>query len=154
MSLRVLCSTLRRLQHALFVSLCARSFSGWGRRTITFWAPYACGCIHAHCLDAVNTCGTMELRSATTAIRMRRYFRPFGLPIYSHDHYNLSLFNLSITPHNTTSTPTMTHRERISSGALMEFGVHRVDTHVRGKDLSVVYTIDPAVVEDSINTVE
>ena len=36
----------------------------------------------------------------------------------------------------------------------MEFSKHRVDTHVRGKDLSVVYTIDPAVVEDSINTLE
>jgi hypothetical protein len=47
----------------------------------------------------------------------------------------------------------MTHRERISSGAPMEFSKHRVDTHVRGKDLSVVYTIDPAVVEDSINTI-
>ena len=36
----------------------------------------------------------------------------------------------------------------------MEYGVHRVDTHVREKELTVVYTIDPAVVEDSINTME
>jgi hypothetical protein len=48
----------------------------------------------------------------------------------------------------------MTHTERISSGAPMEFRVHRVDTHVSEKDLSVVYTIDPTVVEDSINTME
>jgi hypothetical protein len=50
----------------------------------------------------------------------------------------------------------MTHRERerISSGAPMEYGVHRVDTHMREKELTVVYTINPAVVEDSINTME
>ena len=48
----------------------------------------------------------------------------------------------------------MTHGERISSGSPTEFSVHRVDTHVRGKELKVVYTIDPAVVEDSINTME
>ena len=36
----------------------------------------------------------------------------------------------------------------------MEFGEHRVETHVRETDLSVVYTIDPAVVDDYINSVE
>ena len=36
----------------------------------------------------------------------------------------------------------------------MEYDVHRVDTHVRENELTVVYTIDPAVVEDSINTME
>ena len=36
----------------------------------------------------------------------------------------------------------------------MEFGEHRVDTHARETDLSVVYTIDPAVVDDYINNVE
>ena len=36
----------------------------------------------------------------------------------------------------------------------MEFGEHKVETHTRETDLSVVYTIDPAVVEDYINTVE
>ena len=35
----------------------------------------------------------------------------------------------------------------------MEFG-HKVETHARETDLSVVYTIDPAVVEDYINTME
>ncbi|XBH63303.1 hypothetical protein VPH35_117319 [Triticum aestivum] len=35
----------------------------------------------------------------------------------------------------------------------MEFGEHKVETHARETDLSVVYTIDPAVVEDYINTV-
>ncbi|KAE8809541.1 hypothetical protein D1007_13831 [Hordeum vulgare] len=33
----------------------------------------------------------------------------------------------------------------------MEFGVHHVDTHLRKTDLTVVYTDDPAVVENSIN---
>ena len=36
----------------------------------------------------------------------------------------------------------------------MEFDEHRVETHVRETDLSVVYTIDPAVVDDYINSVE
>ena len=35
----------------------------------------------------------------------------------------------------------------------MEFGEHRVETHAREMDLSVVYTIDPAVVDDYINSV-
>ena len=42
----------------------------------------------------------------------------------------------------------MTHREGMSGGAPMEFGEHRVETHVRETDLSVLYTIDPAVVDD------
>ena len=42
----------------------------------------------------------------------------------------------------------------MSSGAPMEFGEHRVETHARETDLSVVYTIDLAVVDDGINTVE
>ncbi len=36
----------------------------------------------------------------------------------------------------------------------MEFGEHRVETHAREMDLSVVYTIDPAVVDYYINSVE
>ena len=36
----------------------------------------------------------------------------------------------------------------------MEFGEHGVETHARETDLSVVYTIDPAVVDDYINSVE
>ena len=75
-------------------------------------------------------------------------------PFNSRDHYNLSLFNLSIAPHEITSTPTMTHKEGMSSGAPMEFSEHRVETHARETDLSVVYTIDPAVVHDYINNVE
>ena len=89
-----------------------------------------------------------------TAIRACRYSWPSGFPFNSRGHYNLSLFNLSIAPHNTTSTPTTTHREGMSSGAPMEFGEHRVETHARETDLSVVYTIDPAVVDDYINSVE
>ena len=42
----------------------------------------------------------------------------------------------------------------MSSGAPMEFGEHKVDTHVRETDLSVVYTIDLAVVDYYINNVE
>ena len=42
----------------------------------------------------------------------------------------------------------------MSSGAPMEFGEHRVETHARETDLSVVYTIDPAMVDDCINIVE
>ena len=42
----------------------------------------------------------------------------------------------------------------MSSGAPIEFGEHKVETHVRETDLSVVYTIDLAVVDDGINTVE
>ena len=47
-----------------------------------------------------------------------------------------------------------TNREGMSGGAAMEFGEHRVETHARETDLSVVYTIDPAVVDDYINSVE
>ena len=36
----------------------------------------------------------------------------------------------------------------------MEFDEHKVGAHEREKDLSVVYTIDPAVVDDYINNVE
>ena len=36
----------------------------------------------------------------------------------------------------------------------MEFCEDKVEAHAREKDLSVVYTIDPAVVDDYINTVE
>ena len=36
----------------------------------------------------------------------------------------------------------------------MEFGEHRVETHARETDLSMVYTIDPAMVDDYINSVE
>ena len=42
----------------------------------------------------------------------------------------------------------------MSSGALMEFSEHKVETHARETDLSVVYTIVPAEVEDYINNVE
>ncbi len=42
----------------------------------------------------------------------------------------------------------------MSSDAPMEFCEHRVETHARETDLSVVHTIDPAVVDDYINTVE
>ena len=54
----------------------------------------------------------------------------------------------------TYHTPTTTHREGISSGAPMEFGEHKVETHTRETDLSVVYTINPAVVDDYSNSVE
>ncbi|WP_218276493.1 hypothetical protein, partial [Pseudomonas sp. FW305-BF8] len=80
--------------------------------------------------------------------------RPSGFPFNSHGHYNLSLVNQSITANNTTNTPTTTHRERMSSGAPMEFGEHKVETHARQPDLSVLNTIDPAMVDDYINTVE
>ena len=56
-------------------------------------------------------------------------------------------------PHNTTSTPATTHREGMSTGAPMEFGEHKLETHARETDLSVVYTIDPVVVDDYINIV-
>ena len=36
----------------------------------------------------------------------------------------------------------------------MEFGEHRVETHARETNISVVYTIDLAVVDDYINIVE
>ena len=36
----------------------------------------------------------------------------------------------------------------------MEFGEHRVETHARETDLSVVYSIDPSMVDDYINTIE
>ena len=42
----------------------------------------------------------------------------------------------------------------MSSGAPMEFGKHKVETHERETYLSVVYTIDPVVVDDYINNVE
>ena len=42
----------------------------------------------------------------------------------------------------------------MSSGAPMELGEHRVETHARETDLSMVYTIDPAMVDDYINSVE
>ena len=57
-------------------------------------------------------------------------------------------------PHNTTSTHMTTHREGMSDVAPMEFGEHRVGTHARETDLSVVYTIDQAMVDDYINNVE
>ena len=41
----------------------------------------------------------------------------------------------------------------MSSGATLEFEEHRVETHARETDLSVVYTINPAVVDDYINTI-
>ena len=47
-----------------------------------------------------------------------------------------------------------THREGMSSGAPMEFGEHKLETHARETDLLVVYTIIPTVVDDYINTVE
>ena len=84
-------------------------------------------------------CHAMQLRVARwsyelqirTAFRVYQYSWPSRFPFNYHGHYNLSLFNLSIAPHNTTSTPTMTHREGMSSGAPMEFGEHRVETHAR-----------------------
>ncbi|KAE8793137.1 hypothetical protein D1007_32238 [Hordeum vulgare] len=36
----------------------------------------------------------------------------------------------------------------------MEFGVHDVETHMRKTDLKVVYTNDPVMVDDSINTMK
>ena len=36
----------------------------------------------------------------------------------------------------------------------MEFDEHKVETHATETDISVVYTIDPAVVDNDINTVE
>ena len=36
----------------------------------------------------------------------------------------------------------------------MEFGEHKLETHVRETDLLVVYTIDPTMVDDYINSVE
>ncbi|XBH68734.1 hypothetical protein VPH35_096808 [Triticum aestivum] len=42
----------------------------------------------------------------------------------------------------------------MSSGAPMEFGEHRVETHTREMDPSVVYAIDPVVVDNYINSVE
>ena len=74
-----------------------------------------------------------------TAIRAYRYSYPSGFPFNSRGHYYLSLFNLLIAPHNTTSTPTTTHREGMSCGTPMEFGEHKVETHARETDLSVVY---------------
>ncbi|KAE8820459.1 hypothetical protein D1007_01607 [Hordeum vulgare] len=48
----------------------------------------------------------------------------------------------------------MTHTHKISSGAAMEFGVHLVDIHMRKMDLTLVYTNDPVMVEDSIHSME
>ena len=42
----------------------------------------------------------------------------------------------------------------MSDDAPMEFGKHRVETHARETDLSVVYSIDPAMVDNYINIVE
>lgn len=42
----------------------------------------------------------------------------------------------------------------MSSGAPMEFGEHKVETHVRETDHSMMYTIDPTVVDDYIDTIE
>ena len=42
----------------------------------------------------------------------------------------------------------------MSGDAPMEFNEHRVETHTRETDLSMVYTINPAVVDDYINSVE
>ncbi|KAE8792823.1 hypothetical protein D1007_32597 [Hordeum vulgare] len=36
----------------------------------------------------------------------------------------------------------------------MDFGVHPVETHMRKTDLAMVYTNDPVMVENSINTME
>ena len=36
----------------------------------------------------------------------------------------------------------------------MEFGEHKVETHTRETDVSVVYTIDPAMLDDYIKTFE
>lgn len=42
----------------------------------------------------------------------------------------------------------------MSSGAPMDLNEHKVETHMRETDHLVVYNIDPAVVDDFINTVE
>ncbi|XP_048566888.1 vegetative cell wall protein gp1-like [Triticum urartu] len=42
----------------------------------------------------------------------------------------------------------------MSSGTPMEFGEHRLETRARDTDLSMVYTIDLAVVDDYTNSVE
>ena len=67
---------------------------------------------------------------------------------------NHSLFTLSIAPNNTVSTPSTTHTERMSSGAPMEYGEHHLEIHMRKTDLTVVYTNDPGMVEDSIDNME
>ncbi|KAE8794237.1 hypothetical protein D1007_31121 [Hordeum vulgare] len=46
------------------------------------------------------------------------------------------------------------HTERIPSGFAMEFSMHLVETHMKKMDLTVVYTNDPIMLEDSINTME
>lgn len=146
--------SLRRPQSALLVSLHACSASGW-----------ACtrSCRGPICMRLCRArCHAMQLRATRwsyvpkirTAIRACRYSWSSGFPFNSCGHYNLSIFNLSIAPHNTTSTPMTTHREGMSGGASMEFGGHRVETHARDTYLSVVYTIDPVVVDDYINSVE
>ena len=42
----------------------------------------------------------------------------------------------------------------MSSDAPIEFSEHKVETHARETNLSVVYTNDPTVVDDYINTIE
>ena len=42
----------------------------------------------------------------------------------------------------------------MSDGALMDFGEHGVETHKGETDLSVVSTINPAVLDDYINSFE
>ncbi|KAE8793530.1 hypothetical protein D1007_31813 [Hordeum vulgare] len=46
------------------------------------------------------------------------------------------------------------HTKRISSDTAMKFGVHLVQTHMRKMDVTVMYTNDPIMVEESINTME
>ncbi|KAI4993521.1 hypothetical protein ZWY2020_007834 [Hordeum vulgare] len=46
------------------------------------------------------------------------------------------------------------HTERISNGVAMEFDVHLVETHMRKMDLTMVYTNDPVMVEDSTSSME
>ncbi|KAE8784753.1 hypothetical protein D1007_41596 [Hordeum vulgare] len=48
----------------------------------------------------------------------------------------------------------MTHIKTISNGAAIEFGMPLVETHMRKMELTVVYTNDPVMVENSINTME
>ncbi|KAE8808327.1 hypothetical protein D1007_15228 [Hordeum vulgare] len=67
---------------------------------------------------------------------------------------NHNLFTLLIMLHNIISTPSTSHTCRISNDAIMEFGVHFVDNHIRKMDLTVVYTNNPVMLEDSINTME
>ncbi|KAE8786689.1 putative methyltransferase PMT27 [Hordeum vulgare] len=68
--------------------------------------------------------------------------------------FNDSLFTLLITPHNTINTPTTMQIERISNNTPMEFDVHPVKTHMRKTYLTMVYTNEPVMVEDSIKNME